>query len=145
MTDKEIKKGIWDTVEKGQKAFLYTTVDGQGNPRGRYMGGLMIKDGVMYMATFSEARKMVQIKANPRSELIFASEGYRQVAALGGESHVEGSLELKKEFWEANPICEEHFSSYDGEEFGLIAFSPHSGEYLDLELQPGAPSAVALP
>ena len=108
------------------------------------MGGLMVKDGVVYVATFSESRKMAQIKVNPRSELIFASEGYKQVATLGGESRVEGSLELKKEFWDANPICKDYFSSYDGPEFGLIAFSPHSGEYLDLETE-HTPSVVALP
>ena len=96
------------------------------------------------MATFGEARKMVQIKVNPRSELIFASEGYKQVATLGGESLVEGSLELKKEFWEANPTCKDFFSGYDAPEFGLIAFSPHSGECLPLELQ-HVPFAVALP
>ena len=42
MTDEETKKGIWDTVQKGRKVFLYTTVDGQGYPRGRYMGGLLV-------------------------------------------------------------------------------------------------------
>ncbi len=144
MTDEEIKRAIWQTVEKGQKAFVYTTVDGQGSPRGRYMGALMIKDGVMYMASFSEARKMQQIKSNPRSELIFASECYKQVATLGGESRIEESLELKKEFWEANPSCKDYFSGYDAAEFGLIAFSPHSGEYLDPQLQ-HVPFAVALP
>ena len=144
MTDEEIKKHIWDTVQKGRKVFLYTTVDGQGYPRGRYMGAMMAKDGVIYMATFSESRKMAQIKVNPRSELIFASEGFKQIATLGGESRVEESLELKKEFWDANPACKDYFSGYDVPEFGLIAFSPHSGEYLDLEVQ-HAPSAVALP
>ncbi len=144
MTDEEIKKAIWQTVEKGQKAFVYTTVDGQGYPRGRYMGALMIKDGVIYMASFSEARKMAQIKDNPHSELIFATQDYKQVATLGGESLVEGSLELKKEFWEANPICKDFFGGYDTPDFGLIAFSPHSGECLPLELQ-HAPFAVALP
>ncbi len=144
MTEQEIKRAIWQTVEKGGQAFVYTTVDGQGCPRGRYMGAVMIKDGVIYMASFNQARKIEQIKSNPRSELIFASEGFKQVATLGGESRVEGSLELKKEFWEANPVCKDYFSSYDAVEFGLIAFSPHSGEYLDPEVQ-HAPLAVALP
>ncbi len=144
MSDEDVKKSIWDTVQKGQKAFVYTTVDGQGNPRGRYMGALMVKDGVIYMATFSEARKMAQIKVNPRSELILATQGYKQVATLGGESRVEESLELKKEFWEATPACKDYFSSYDAAEFGLIAFSPHSGEYLDPQVQ-HAPFGVALP
>ncbi len=144
MTEQEIKQAIWQTVERGQQGFVYTTVDGQGCPRGRYMGALTIKDGVIYMASFNEARKMQQIKVNPRSELIFASECFKQVATLGGESRVEGSLELKKEFWEANPICKDYFSSYDAAEFGLIAFSPHSGEYLDPQVQ-HAPFAVALP
>ncbi len=144
MTDQEIKNSIWGTVEKGKAVFVFTTVDGQGYPRGRYMGGLMVKDGVLYMASFAEARKIQQIKSNPRSELVFASEGYKQVATLGGDSRVEGSLELKKEFWEANPICKDYFSSYDGPEFGLIAFSPHSGEYLDPQVQ-HVPFVVTLP
>ena len=144
MTDEEIKKAIWETVEKGKGAFVYTTVDEQGCPRGRYMGALMVKDGAIYMATFSESRKMQQIKGNPRSELIFATKGYKRVATLGGESWVEGSLELKKEFWDGNPSCKDYFSAYDAPEFGLIEFRPSSGEYLDLEVQ-HAPCAVALP
>ena len=104
----------------------------------------MIKEGVTYMATFSESRKMQQIQSNPHSELIFASEAYKTVATLGGDSRVEESLELKKEFWQANPTCKDYFSGYDTPEFGLIAFSPHSGEYLDLQAQ-HTPFAVALP
>ncbi len=144
MTDEQIKKAIWQTVEKAQHNFVYTTVDRSGYPRGRYMGALMIKDGVIYMATFSEARKMQQIKNNQCSELIFASEAYKKVATLGGDSRVEESLELKKEFWQVNPTCKDYFSGYDVPEFGLIAFSPHSGEYLDLQAQ-HTPFAVALP
>ena len=94
------------------------------------MGASMVKDGAIYMATFSESRKMQQIKANPRSEMIFSSPGHKRVATLGGESWVEGSLELKKEFWDANPSCKDYFSAYDAAEFGLIEFRPSSGEYL---------------
>ena len=144
MTDEQIKKAIWQTVQEAQKAFVYTTVDRRGYPRGRYMGALMIKDPLLYMASFSEARKMKQIKANPHSELIFATKDYKQVATLGGESRAEESLEAKKEFWEANPSCKDYFSGYDAPEFGLIAFSPRSAEYLDPQLQ-HAPFAVALP
>ena len=144
MTDAEIKKAIWETVEKGKGAFVYTTVNEQGCPRSRYMGALMIKDGAIYMATFSESRKIQQIKANPLSEMIFSIKGHKRVASLGGESLIEGSLELKKEFWEANPSCKDYFSACDAPEYGLIEFRPSSGEYLDLDVQ-HAPYAVALP
>ncbi len=144
MTDEQIKRAIWQTVEKAQHNFVYTTMDSPGYPRGRYMGALMIKAGVIYMATFSESRKMKQIQSNTHSELIFASECYKEIATLGGDSRVEGSQELKKEFWGANPSCKDYFSGYDVPEFGLIAFEPHSGEYLDLQAQ-HAPFAVALP
>ena len=144
MSDEEIKKAIWAAVEKWKGAFVYSTVDEQGCPRGRYMGALMIKDGAIYMATFSVSRKMQQIKANPLSEMIFSSPGHKRVATLGGESWVEGSLELKKEFWDANPSCKDYFSACDAPEYGLIEFRPSSGEYLDLDVQ-HTPCAVALP
>lgn len=144
MTDEDIKKAIWQTVEKAQHNFVFTTTDSPGYPRGRYMGALLIKAGVIYMATFSASRKIQQIQSNPHSELIFATPEYKQIATLGGDSRVEGSLELKKEFWQANPSCKDYFSSYDAAEFGLVAFEPHSGEYLDLEAQ-HMPFAVALP
>ena len=144
MIDEQIKQAIWQTVAKAQHNFVYTTVDSPGYPRGRYMGALMIKEGVIYMATFSESRKIQQIKANPRSEMIFSSPGHKRVATLGGESWVEGSPELKKEFWEANPSCKDYFSACDAPELGLIEFRPSSGEYLDLDVQ-HAPCAVALP
>ena len=144
MTDDEIKKAIWQTVEKGKKVFIYTTVDARGNPHSRYMGALMIKGGIIYMATSSLSRKMQQIEANPRSELLFAANEYKQIATIGGESRVEKSLEPKKKFWQLNPSCKDYFSSYDAPEFGLIAFHPSGGEYLNLELQ-HAPFAVSLP
>ena len=144
MTKDEIKKAIWQMVEGGKKAFVYTTIDGEGRPRGRYMGGLMIKEGIIYMATASEARKMQQIKSNSSSELLFAGEEYKEVATIGGESAVENSLELKEQFWQTNPICKDYFSSYDAPEFGLIIFKPKSAEYLNLALQ-HEPFAVSLP
>lgn len=144
MTDDKIKKAIWQTVEKGKKVFVYTTVDAQNNPHARYMGAIMIKEGIIYMATFSESRKMQQIEANTRSELVFASEQYAEVATICGESTIEKSMELKEQFWQANPNCKDYFSSYDAPEFGLIAFHPSCGEYLNLELQ-HAPFAVSLP
>ena len=144
MTDQEIRKAIWDTVEKGKKVFVYATVDTQNHPHVRYMGALMIKEGVIYMAAYSESRKMQQIKANPRSEMVFADPEYKEVATIDGESRIDESLELKKGFWQANPSCKDYFSGYDTPEFGLIAFEPRSAEYLNLALQ-HEPFAVSLP
>lgn len=135
MTEQEIKNAVWKMVEAYKEAFVYTTVDGQGCPRGRYMGGLIVRDNKIYMATFSGSRKMTQIADNPRSELIFASKGFKTVAALGGDSRIEKSLELKKAFWEAVPQTADYFSGYDAPEYGLIEFEPHSAEYLDLNVQ----------
>ena len=144
MTSDEIKSAIWQTVEKGSKVFVYSTVDAQNRPRARYMGAVMIKDGVIYMATASNARKMQQIKANPHSEVVFAEAEYKAVATIGGESRIEESLELKRGFWQANPNCKDYFSGYDAPEFGLIAFEPCCAEYLNLALQ-HEPFAVSLP
>ena len=143
MTNDEIKKAIWKIVGD-TKVFIYTTVDAQGNPHSRYMGALMIKNSVIHMATASNARKVQQIKANPRSELVFGANEYKEVATLSGESEVAESLDLKKEFWQANPACKDYFSGYDAPEFGLIAFQPTAAEYLNLTLQ-HEPFAVSLP
>ena len=136
MTDQEIRKAVWDTVEKGKKVFVYATVDAQNHPHARYMGAIMIKEGVIYMVTYNESRKMQQIKADPRSELVFAVPDYTEVVTLQGKSRIEESLDLKKEFWHVNPNCKDYFSGYDVPEFGLIAFEPRSAEYLNLKLQP---------
>jgi general stress protein 26 len=144
MTDQEIRKAIWDTVEKGKKVFVYATVDTQNHPHARYIGALMIKEGVIYMATYSESRKMQQIKDNPRSEMVFADPEYKEVATIDGESRIDESLDLKKEFWQANPSSKDYFSGYDAPEFGLIAFEPRSAEYLNLALQ-HEPFAISLP
>ena len=135
MTDREIKEAVWTTADKCKKAFVYTTVDGQGCPRGRYMGGLMVKNDRIYLATFSSSRKMMQVKDNPRSELIFATEDFKAVATIGGNSRIEKSLDLKKAFWKANPQAADYFSGYDAPEYGLIEFEPHSAEYLDFSAQ----------
>ncbi|NIA08069.1 MAG: pyridoxamine 5'-phosphate oxidase family protein [Actinobacteria bacterium] len=143
MTNDEIKKAIWNIVG-GAKVFVYTTADAQGNPHSRYMGALMIEDSVIYMATASCARKVQQIKGHPNGELLFASEEYKEVATISGESNIAESLELKKQFWQANPICKDYFSSYEAPEFTLIAFGPTTAEYLNLALQL-EPFAVSLP
>ena len=143
MTDQEIKKAIWQIVENA-KVFIYTTVHAQSNPHSRYMGGLIIEDGVIYMATASDARKVQQIKSNPNSELLFAGDEYKEVATVSGKSEVAESLELKKQFWQAIPVCKDYFSGYDAPEFGLIGFRPSSAEYLNLALQ-HEPFAVTLP
>ncbi|MBN2292141.1 MAG: pyridoxamine 5'-phosphate oxidase family protein [Pirellulales bacterium] len=144
MTDQEIRKAVWDAVEKGNKVFVYATVDTHNHPHARYMGALMIKEGVIYMATYSESRKIQQIKANPHSEIVFAGPEYKEVVTMDGESRIDESLELKKEFWQANPICKDYFSGYDTPEFGLIAFEPRSAEYLNLALQ-HEPFVISLP
>ena len=143
MTNDEIKKAIWKIVADA-KVFVYTTADAQGNPHSRYMGALMIKDGVIYMATASNARKVQQIKSKPSSELVFANSEYTEVATIGGESTITESLELKEAFWQANPTCKDYFSSFDAPEFGLIAFSPSSAEYLNLTVK-HEPFAVSMP
>ena len=143
MTKAEIKKTIWKIV-KNAKVFVYTTVDARARPHSRYMGGLMIKGGVIYMATSSKARKVRQIKSNPKSELLFAANEYKEVATLSGKSKLVKSLELKKAFWRAIPSCKDYFSGYDAPEFGLIGFRPTSAEYLNLALQ-HEPFAVSLP
>lgn len=143
MTNDEIKKVVWKTVQES-KIFVYTTVDKQNCPHSRYMGASMIKDDVIYMATASNARKVQQIKANPLSQLLFGADEYKQVVTIAGESAVEESLELKKAFWQANPVCKDYFSSPDAPEFGLIAFRATSAEYLNLALQ-HEPFAVSLP
>ena len=98
----------------------------------------------MFMASASNERKMQQIKSNPHSQLLFGADEYKQVATITGESSVEESLELKQAFWQAVPICKDYFSAYDAPEFGLIAFRPTAGEYLNLALQ-HEPFAVSLP
>ena len=143
MTSEEIKKAIWKIV-KNAKVFLYTTIDAQGSPRSRYMGGLMVKEGIIYMVTYSESRKMHQIKTNPCSELVFADDQYKEVVTIDGESRIDESLDIKKEFWQLKPSCKDYFSSYDSPELGLIGFEPSSAEYLNLALQ-HEPFAVSLP
>ena len=144
MTKDKIKKAIWQTVDKGKKVCVYSTVDAKGNPHSRYMGAMMIRKGIFYMATASDARKMRQIKNNPRSELLFAAGKYKEIATISGKSTLEKSLALKKAFWKAHPVCKNYFSNYDAPGFGLIAFRPNSGEYLNLAVQHGS-LAVSLP
>ena len=143
MTNDEIKKAICKIVQNA-KVFTYTTIDAQGNPHSRYMGGLITEDGVIYMATASNARKVQQIKSKPSSELVFGANEYKEVATVSGESTIAESLELKEAFWQANPTCKDYFSSYDAPEFGLIGFRPNSAEYLNLTVK-HEPFAVSLP
>jgi general stress protein 26 len=134
--------GIKDRVQallgEGNAQFIMATVDADGKPCMRWMGAFARDPGdpwVLYAASFSGARKMKQIAANPNMQLLFAKPDLSEVVTLIGTAEVEGSPEIKQLLWDAIPMLGQYFTSVEGEDFGIIRFTTKCMELLAMQEQ----------
>ena len=84
--------------------FVFATVDTDGGPRMRWMGGLMLEEPfLIYMAAGAGSRKFDQLAGNPKAQLMFQSPDFSTVATLYGECVALDEAGLKQRIWEAMP------------------------------------------
>ncbi|NOZ22295.1 MAG: pyridoxamine 5'-phosphate oxidase family protein [Planctomycetes bacterium] len=133
MTPEEIKAKVRELITGEQIVFVLGTVDGDNAPQMRWMGALVLEGNFeILMATSASARKVRQMGQNPKAQLLFSSEDYKQVATLSGTAEMVESLDRKKKFWDQVPACADYHESPDDSDFGLISFKTQVIEYLDL-------------
>ncbi len=122
----------------GNTTFVMATVDGDGKPCMRWMGAFARdpeNEWVIYSASFTGARKMQHIKANPNMQLMFAKPDFSEVATLVGAAEVVEAPDVKQLVWSAIPACAQYFSSPEGEDFGVIKFTTKCIELLAMSEQ----------
>jgi general stress protein 26 len=136
MDQKELRENILKTMDSSPNAVLSTI---EGNlPKIRIV--TPVKDGLtVWIATFSESRKVKQIKVNPDVQLLFFTEEYKQVVTYSGKGEIIQDLKEKRRVWNIFYDLTPYFSSYDSEEFGLIKVTPVSIEFINREAQQREP------
>ena len=141
MEKAEIVSAALDLVRAG-RSFLFATVDGDGNPQVRWMGGAHLEEPfTVYMACGAESRKMGQIAANPKSQLMFHSEDFSRVATLTGASEVVAGAEAKRQVFEGIAGAAQYFSGPDDPNFGAIKFTCRRVEMVGMSEGMGVDSA----
>jgi general stress protein 26 len=114
--------GAQEMIRAG-KPFVLGTVDRDGAPQMRWMGGLLLELPLtIYMAAGADSRKMRQIRANPRAQLMFQDEDFAHVATLSGTCEIVEDIATKRRVWDGIPGCAEHFGGPEDPNFGVIKF-----------------------
>ena len=132
MTSNEIIGATRELIGAGG-SFVLATVDREGCPQLRWMGAALLEEPLtLYMAAGANSRKMDQIRANKRSQLMFQNSEYSRVATLCGDCDVVEEAEIKRRVWDGMPGVAQFFSGADDTNFGVIRFVTRRVELLDM-------------
>jgi general stress protein 26 len=113
--------------------FVLATVDEHGAPQVRWMGGCALDDPMtVWLAGGAKSRKMSQISASARAQLMFHSQDFGRVATVSGECEVVGTIEAKRRLWERMPQLSRYVSGPEDPEFGVIKFVGRRIELLNM-------------
>jgi general stress protein 26 len=111
-----------DLVRAG-RSFVLATVDSDGVPQVRWMGAAHLEEPfVVYMAAGAASRKMGQMESHPKSQLMFQTEDYAQVATLTGMCEVVTDADTRRRVFEGIPGAAQYFSGPDDPNFAAIKF-----------------------
>jgi general stress protein 26 len=117
--------------------FVLGTVDRDGMPQLRWMGGCMLEEPLTaFMAAGAGSRKMGQMRAHPQCQLMFQHADYSRVATLSGVCDVVEDIETKRRVWHGIPGCAEYFSGPEDPNFGVIRFVCRRIELTGADIDP---------
>ena len=137
----EIISAALDLVRAG-RSFVFATVDGDGVPQVRWMGGAYLEEPcTIYMACGAESRKMGQIASHAKSQLMFHAEDFARVATLTGMSEVVTEAETKRRVFEGIAGASQYFSGPDDPNFGAVKFTCRRVEMLGMSEGMGVEAA----
>jgi general stress protein 26 len=113
------------------KPFVLATVDAEAYPRLRWMGGLVLEEPLTaYMATGVRSRKVDQIRAKPRAQLLFQTEDFGTVVTLYGTCEILDDPATKQMVWDGIPALANHASGPDDPGLSIIRFTTARVEVL---------------
>ena len=141
MEKSEIVNAALELVRAG-RSFVYATVDREGNPQVRWMGGAYLeKPFTVYMACGAQSRKIDQIASDAKSQLMFHAEDFSRVATLTGTSEVVTEADAKRRIFEGIAGAAQYFAGPDDPNFGVIKFTCRRVEMLGLSEGMGVDAA----
>ncbi len=113
------------------------TVDFDGRPHVRYMGGSPVADGLnkLYTLTGRKTRKIKQLERNPAVSWLFSREGYEEIVTLHGKARVLSAPVVSQQVWDrladsARRYVMNVLSNPENVEFVTIETEVESVEYL---------------
>jgi general stress protein 26 len=144
MTREEILTAAQE-LAGGGVPFVFATVDHKGYPQVRWMGGLVLDEPfTVCMMTMPQARKMAQIRGNPRAQLIFHAPDFSRVATVTGACEIFDEAEAKQRLWQAIPMLARIVSGPEDPNFGVVKFTAEHIELLIMGQMPPQVEVVDL-
>ena len=130
MSNGDLKKTILDFIGSYEYSNLITLAE-DGTPRGRMMAHLPVKDDmVIWYATGSQSRKVVEIEKNSAASVFFyRPTDHSSVSALGNAEIVKNDETRKKMWQDAWSVYWKEGPSDPA--YCLIKIVPQKMEYLD--------------
>jgi general stress protein 26 len=125
----ELKDQIFEILKKPQLTSLATITE-EGKPWVRYVMMMTAEDMTMSFATFVQARKVSQIKANPEVHLTCGVTNPSEVIPylqIQGKAVLKTDEDTRHAFWDdmLKPI----FEGPDDPKYGVIEVTPYRIEY----------------
>jgi len=110
-------------LARSKAPFVFATVDAEGAPQVRWMGGLVLDEPFqVWMMSGAQARKMAQIRGNPAAQLVFSTPDFSRVITVSGTCEVSEDLACKQRVWVAMPELAQFVSGPEDPDFGLVEF-----------------------
>ena len=125
----ELKDQILEILGKPQLAGL-ATVTPEGNPWVRYVMVLASEDLTIHCATFIQARKVGQIKANPEVHLTCGVTNPMEMTPylqIQGRAVLRTDEEIRHAFW--SDMLAPIFEGPDDPKYGVLEVTPYRIEY----------------
>lgn len=130
MSNGDLKKTILDFAGSYQYSNLITIAE-DGTPKGRMMAHLPLKDDmVIWYATGTKSRKVVEIEKNPSASVFFYRPTDHSGVSAMGKAEIIRDDETRKKHWQDKwNVFWKEGSSDPG--YCLIKVTPKKIEYLD--------------
>ena len=114
--------------------FVFLATSDGDQPRVRPVTPIVEDDMSVWVATFSDSRKVKQIKQNPKVCLSFVQHpsGDKTVIVIG-EAQITDDLEQKKRVWKLSPYDMSQYwpEGPESEKFCLLKINPKKIEWWD--------------
>lgn len=121
MTTEEIVATAREILTSG-RAVVLATVDQQGMPQMRWMGGVVVEEPLtVYLVAGAQSRKMHQIQAHPHAQVLAQDEGFARVVTCSGGAELVQDADVKKRVWDGMPGAARFFSGPDDPNLGVLA------------------------
>jgi len=125
--------------------FVLSTVDGEGRPQSRWMGGLVLEEPfTIWMAAGAGSRKMDQVSAHPQAQLLFQTPDFSRVITVSGHCEILDSAAVKQQLWAQMPALARYFSGPEDPHLGVLRFEAKRVELLMIQDQGREPLVAEL-